>query len=306
MAVDPRSYHNQGGYPGGDPYPAQAEPHPGRQPQPHHGYQEQPGGGLHGAGDEPTWASSSLGLGARPAAASQWQGSGEPTWSDARQAPAGGAPPERDVPEPPTDAWLRLEEPEPERSSWRDRAALATTPFRRRRGGATSRFMRLPVILSVAFLCLVMVAGGLYAWLGSSPFVAADTKYLDGVSVSSLISRVEGEGFECIPGRAIAQCEKQITGADLSVTVHFASEAEVSKIEASGGTAAYSDDEVAPEELESFFELVAALPLPAGSGDASSAQEWATANIGKAAEQTVGGVRYESSGDQPLLVMTPA
>ncbi|MGH3646449.1 MAG: hypothetical protein ACRDTM_04640, partial [Micromonosporaceae bacterium] len=277
-------------------------PHPDAAPTSYHGqdrYAPQPQQGMHGAPDEPTWASGSLGLGARPASASQWQESDEPTWAGNRQAPVSTEP----APEPPTDAWLRLEE-EPEAESWRDRTAKATTPFRRRRGGS-GRF-GLPIILTAVVLVLLLVAGGVYVWFQGAPGISDETKYLDGVSVSSLMSKVEREGFECIPGRAIAQCEKQVTGADLSVTVHFASEGEVTKIEASGGTAAYSDDEVAPEELESFFSMAAALPLPSESGDADAVASWATENIGKAAQQTVGGVRYESSGDQPLLVMTPA
>ncbi|MGH3715535.1 MAG: hypothetical protein ACRDT4_19055 [Micromonosporaceae bacterium] len=309
------------GAPYGDPAPPETD---GGGYRARRAYPE-PEQGLHGPADEPTWASSSLGLEGRPATASQWHDSGEPTWGGTAARPRAQAPspspsprpsprPAEPAPVPETapmpedmagpgeDGWLRLEE-EPAQETWRDRATKAATPFRRRRGGIAGRVTWIAI---ASVLCLALIGGGIYLWQSGGPTLGDETKYLDGVSTSSVISRVEGEGFECIPGRTIAQCEKQITGADLSITVHFASEGEVSKIEASGGTAAYSDEEVKPEELQSFFEMAAALPLSSSSGDAGAAKDWAKQHVGTEGQETIGGVRYESAGDQPLLVMTPA
>ncbi|MGH3739649.1 MAG: hypothetical protein ACRDT6_29215, partial [Micromonosporaceae bacterium] len=271
-----------------------------RQPEP------QPTGDLHGPPDEATWASSSLGLGRRPASASQWQESEESTWGG-RGQPVPPAEPRRQAPpvggEPELESWQRLDEPEPEPR--KGRASKVATAFKRRRGGVSS--LRMPLAITAGLLCLALLGAVAYYFLGKDlPGIGDETKYFDGVNVSTVMSRVGDEGFECIPGRAIAQCEKQVKGADLSITVHFAGEAEITKIEASGGTAAYSDEEVAPEELQGFFAMAAVLPQPDDSGEAGTARDWATQNVGKAGEQTVGDVRYESSGDQPLLVMTPA
>ncbi|MGH3656425.1 MAG: hypothetical protein ACRDUA_07180, partial [Micromonosporaceae bacterium] len=191
-------------------------------------------------------------------------------------------------------------------SPWRDRGDDAVTPFRRRKGGMVKRFGKLPVMLVVLLVVLGLLGGAGYWFWTNQDGGGESAEYFAELSVSSVISRVESEGFECIPGRTIAQCEKGITGADLSITVHFASETEVTKIEASGGTAAYSDDEASPEDLQAFFGMAAQLPHSGDRGSAAKAKAWVGDKVNKGGKKTFGAVRYEAAADQPLVTMSPA
>lgn len=157
----------------------------------------------------------------------------------------------------------------------------------------------------VVLLCLALLGGGGYWFLIRSQTSASGEPYFATLSASGLIDRITEDGFECIPGRTIAQCEKQIPGADLSITLHFVDDAEVTRIEASGGTEAYSDKAASPEQLAGFFEAAAGLPLPDDDEVAESAKAWARQNVGKGGTQTFGEVTYESAGDQQLLTMRP-
>ena len=197
------------------------------------------------------------------------------------------------------DPWLQLHD---EVESRRARSNQSVT-FRRAKGGAPSR---VPVIVAVVVLVLAVAGGAGWWFFGSGGGSDAEERYFAELSVSGLLSELEKQDFECTPGRTIALCQKTIQGADLSVTVHFASETEVKLIEASGGTGAHPDEEAEPEELEEFFGMAARLPLPAESANRDAAAEWASKHVGEAGEKTFDGVRYEAAGDQPLLTMRPA
>jgi hypothetical protein len=190
--------------------------------------------------------------------------------------------------------------------SWKDRAAKAATPFKRRKGGAGKRTGRAGGVLGVLLTLALIAAAGYWFWSNQQGRSASGEPYFETLSVSGLIDQVTGDGFECIPGRSIAQCEKRIQGADLSITLHFEGEAQVTRIEASGGTEAYSADAASSEELAEFFGMAAELPMSGDGGAVEEAKVWAAQNVGKSGAQTFGGVRYESAGDQQLLTMRPA
>ncbi|MGH2603221.1 MAG: hypothetical protein ACRDJ9_28040, partial [Dehalococcoidia bacterium] len=220
-----------------------------------------------------------------------------------------GAEPRRGAPEPDSldarageDPWLRLDE-EPV-DSWRSKAAKAATPFRRRKGGAGKR-SKLPLAIALVLVLGLLAAGGYWVWAGGIIAPEQD-KNLAGVTVSGVVSRVEQQGFTCIRGRNIVHCEdnKSVKGADLGVSIHFTGEGEVTKLEASGGTEAYSNDEASPEELRGFFEMAAGLPLKGGA--AAEAKAWAGDHVGKSGKATFGGVAYQFSANQTLLTMTRA
>jgi hypothetical protein len=196
--------------------------------------------------------------------------------------------------------------PQQEEETWRERAAKTATPFKRRKGGAGKRTGRASAIVSVLLTLGLIAAGGYWFWNSQQGRSATGDPYFETLSVSGLIDRITEDGFECIPGRSIAQCEKQIPGADLSITLHFAKETQVTRIEASGGTEAYSENAASPEQLAEFFGTAAELPLQDDAGTAAQAKTWAARNVGKSGAENFGGVSYESSGDQQLLTMRPA
>jgi len=202
-------------------------------------------------------------------------------------------------------AERRLRRPD-DGESWKERAAKAATPFKRRKGGAGKRTGRAGGVMGV-LLTLALIAGaGYWFWNSQQGRSASGELYFEKLSVSGLIDGVTEDGFECIPGRTIAQCEKQIPGADLSITLHFDGETEVTRIEASGGTEAYSDDAASAEQLGEFFSIAAGLPFSDGGGAAAEAGAWASQNVGKSGTEIFGGVQFESAGDQQLLTMRPA
>ncbi|MGH3663605.1 MAG: hypothetical protein ACRDTQ_17345 [Micromonosporaceae bacterium] len=233
---------------------------------------------------------------------------GRRTRAQRRQAEEAAAAASHGLPnldEPADGGWSRMDEPMPGSGPGR---SDADTPFRRRKGGAGKRKGAMAAaVLAAAAAVAVLLIGGYWFW-GGTAIPGTQQKYLAGVSVTEVTNQVDAEGLSCVRGRKIVQCsdEKSIKGAELSVTVHFDSETEVTKLEASGGTEAYSNDEASPEELQSFFEMAAALPLGTDSGDASEAKTWASENVGKADRQTIGGVVYEASEGSSLLTMTPA
>lgn len=161
-------------------------------------------------------------------------------------------------------------------------------------------------ILVAAVVVLALVAGVGYWFWGRDIMASDEDKYLAGVTVSGVIARVERDGFTCIRGRKIVQCEneKSVKGADLAISIHFVGEAEVAKLEASGGTEAYSNDEAKPEDLRSFFEMAAGLPLR--GPEAARAGTWAGDQVGKSGKVAFGDVAYRFSESQMLLTMTPA
>ncbi|HEX2417401.1 MAG TPA: hypothetical protein VHJ83_04640 [Micromonosporaceae bacterium] len=193
-----------------------------------------------------------------------------------------------------------------EEESWRERAAKAATPFKRRKGGAGKRTGRASAFLSILLTLCLIAAAGYWFWSSQQGRSASGDPYFETLSVSGLIDRITEDGFECIPGRSIAQCEKQIPGADLSITLHFAAETEVTRIEASGGTEAYSEEAATPGQLAEFFGMAAGLPFPDDAGVGDKAKAWSAQNVGRSGAQTFDGVRYESAGDQQLLTMHPA
>lgn len=195
--------------------------------------------------------------------------------------------------------------PGAEEESWRDRAAKATTPFKRRKGGAGKRTGRTSVAMLLLVSLTLLAGGGFWYWSSQGARSVSGEPYFDTLSVSALIDRVSEDGFECIPGRSIAQCEKKIPGADLSVTLHFDGETEVTRIEASGGTEAYSEEAAAADQMAEFFGMAAELPVPNDPGAAEEAKAWVAQNVGKSGAEAFGGIQYESSGDQQLLTMRP-
>jgi len=201
----------------------------------------------------------------------------------------------------PEDSWLQLDE-EPASGGRRERVPEEPTAFRRRKGGPVGKIVVLSV---VAVLCLALLGGGAYFLWGGKQLGGSGEEYFPSLTVTELISKAKQNGFQCYPGSRIAQCDKEIKGADLGITVHFTGEEQVTKLEASGGTAAYTNDAAKPEDLKDFFEWAAQLPLD-GQGDVATAKTWSVEHIAKSGEQTIGGVRYQSAGDQPLLTMTPA
>jgi hypothetical protein len=210
-----------------------------------------------------------------------------------------GHPTRHDEPE---DPWLHLEEEQPRPGGPGGRVPDEPTAFRRRKGGPVAKIVGISVVV---VLCLALVGGGAYFLWGRDKLGGSGEAYFPNLTVTELMAKVKGQGFQCYPGSKIAQCDKQIKGADLGITVHFTGEDQVTKLEASGGTAAYTNDAAKPEDLRSFFEWAAQLPF-GGRGDAAAAKTWGSEHVGKSGEQTVGGVRYQSAGDQPLLTMTPA
>lgn len=161
-------------------------------------------------------------------------------------------------------------------------------------------------ILVAAVVVLALVAGVGYWFWGRDIMASEGDKYLAGVTVSSVITRVERDGFTCIRGSKIVQCENKeaVKGADLAISIHFVGEAEVGMLEASGGTEAYSNDEAEPEDLRGFFEMAAGLPLR--GAEAGRAGTWAGDHVGESGKATFGDVAYRFSGSQMLLTMTPA
>ncbi len=252
-------------------------------------------------GEEPTWASTSLGMrrdqgkyrGGTYSATPEGMGASmddpEPTWA----ASSLGIQPsvtqrEQTLRRDPTDPRIGAK-------------------FRRRRtrNGVASR---IPALVAAAVVCLLLVVGGIW-WFsgGEDSQEASQGAYLPNLTVTAVTIEAEEAGLECqTPGNTSQRCEREITGALLSITLTFDGETQVRSVQADGGTGMYTTEDPSQEDLDAFFRMAAGIPLQEHLDQIEAAQTWVLENLGTTAEAEFAGVRYQTEEGLPRLTMTAA